>query len=213
MYIKEVFPQLDTIKFNKNKPILICDADEVIFNFMDELIIFLNMKNFSFNWKSYALTGNIFNDKGYALSTLDVKLLLKNFFSSCTVDMKLMKGAKSSLKKLSLDYNIVILSNIPFEYYDLRKSALEKHKLTYPFIANKGEKGKACFAIYEMFKQKTWFIDDSPYQIDSVKKAVPNINTILYIGNQKLAKLIEIEKCWDYYTNKWNDNIKILKGF
>ena len=43
MYIKEVFPQLDTIKFNKNKPILICDADEVIFNFMDELIIFLNI--------------------------------------------------------------------------------------------------------------------------------------------------------------------------
>ena len=83
-------------------------------------------------------------------------------------------------------------------------------KLDFPFIANIGEKGNTCFEIIKMFKQKTWFIDDSPLQVYSVKKISPTISTILFVANKKLAKLIDKEKCWDYYSNSWKENKNIL---
>ena len=55
-----------------------------------------------------------------------------------------------------------------------------------------------------------WFIDDSPYQIKSVKLEKAEVNTILYVNNTKLASLITQEKCWDYYSNHWKQNEKIL---
>ena len=124
--------------------------------------------------------------------------------------MKLIKGVKKSLIQLSNYFNILILSNIPFQHYEKRKLALKENKLDFPFIANIGEKGNTCFAILKMFKQKTWFIDDSPFQIYSVKKINPTISTILFVANKKLAKLIDKEKCWDYYSNSWKENKNIL---
>ena len=62
-YLDKVFgkdlPSLNSIKIQENKPTLICDADEVIFDFMNEFLIFFKKNKLSFNWASYALTGNI----------------------------------------------------------------------------------------------------------------------------------------------------------
>ena len=210
MHIKTIYPQLDTIKFKDSKPLIICDADEVIFNFMDAFLTFLKKKGLGFSWKSYALNGNITDENGIPIKNLDIKKLLKDFFCSNTFNMKLVKGVKNSLKVLSYTFNIVILSNIPIEYYKERKKALKNNQLNYPFIANVGEKGKVCLSIFKKFNIKTWFIDDSPYQIYSVKKSAPKINTILYVENKKLAKLIDKKKCWDYYSNNWKENLNIL---
>ncbi len=213
MHIKTIYPQLDTIKFKKPKPLIICDADEVIFNFMDSFLTFLRKKDLGFSWESYALNGNIIDKDGIPVKNLDIKKLLKDFFYSYTFNMKLVNGVKNSLKVLSNTFNIVILSNIPIEYYKERKKALLQNELDYPFIANIGEKGGVCLSIFRKFNMKTWFIDDSPYQIYSVKKSAPDINTILYVENKKLAKLIDKKKCWDYYSNNWKENLNILKRF
>ena len=210
MLSKTVYPQLDTIRYNKVRPLIICDADEVIFNFMDEFINFLGKEELIFSWESYALSGNIIDKKGKQISDKVIKYLIKKFFSECTCNMKLIKGVKKSLIQLSNYFNILILSNIPFQHYGKRKLALKENKLDFPFIANIGEKGNTCFAILKMFKQKTWFIDDSPFQIYSVKKINPTISTILFVANKKLAKLIDKEKCWDYYSNSWKENKNIL---
>ena len=210
MLSKTVYPQLDTIRYNKDRPLIICDADEVIFNFMDEFINFLGKEELIFSWESYALSGNIIDKKGKQISDKVIKYLIKKFFSECTCNMKLIKGVKKSLIQLSNYFNILILSNIPFQHYGERKLALKENKLDFPFIANIGEKGNTCFEILKMFKQKTWFIDDSPLQVYSVKKINPTISTILFVANKKLAKLIDKEKCWDYYSNSWKENKNIL---
>tara|TARA_E500000178_G_scaffold352334_1_gene415540 strand:- start:1847 stop:2509 length:663 start_codon:yes stop_codon:yes gene_type:complete len=209
----KIYPELETIGSNNTKPVIICDADQVIFNFMDGLIKYLKKNDLLFKWKSYALNGNIINKQGVPLSSLEIKLLLKDFFLNCTSEMSLIKGAKSSLKKLSTYFDIIILSNIPFDYYEQRKLALKKNHLNFPFIANKGGKGETCHSIFNMFNKRTWFIDDSPHQILSVKQAVPKISTILYINDIRLAKLLDNEKCWDYYSNTWNENLKIFMDF
>ena len=124
--------------------------------------------------------------------------------------MKLVKGAKSSLHKLAQSFNILILSNIPFEYYKEREIALKKYDLNFPFFANKGPKGKAMAYISKMYKGDIWFIDDSPYQIKSVKQETQDINTILFISNKKLEDLINNKSYGDFFSNTWEKNTKII---
>ena len=111
-----------------------------------------------------------------------------------TESMDLVEGAVKSLQKLSNKYNIIILSNIPFKFYEKRKAALKKYGMNFPFFANTGPKGKAVKYISDLHNGKIWFIDDSPYQIKSVKLEEQNVNTILFIGNHKLEALIKVKK-------------------
>ena len=124
--------------------------------------------------------------------------------------MKLVNGAKRSLHKISEKFNIIILSNIPFEFYELRKCALDKNGLNFPFFANRGEKGTPSSIISNLHNNQTWFIDDSPSQVSSVRKKNINIKTILFIENNKLAKLIKNKEDCDFYSTNWKKNEKIL---
>ena len=204
------YPKLTTYKIVKEKPLIVCDADEVIFDFMNSFEKYLHTKNLFFNWKSYALEGNILNDKNEALSKSQINNIINNFFLSETESMHLVNGAADSLHELSKQYNIMILSNIPFKFYEKRKKALKKYKINFPFFANTGPKGKAVKFISDIHKGEIWFIDDSPYQIKSVKLEEKNVKTILFVGNSKLEQLIKSKRYGDHYSNKWEDNIKTI---
>jgi len=208
--LHKTFPSIKDLYLNDQKPTLICDADEVIFDFMNEFLIFMKKNDLQFNWKSYALTGNIIKKNKIPLNEYEVKEFIKKFFQNCTLTMNTVNGVVDALKKISKYYNIIILSNIPFEFYYLRKKALIINNLDYPFFANKGEKGSTSSYIFSKLKRKTWFIDDSPFQVYSVRKKQPKIGTILFVANKKLAKLIIDKKEYDFYTTIWSQNTKIL---
>lgn len=203
-------PNIDISLLNNNKPLLVCDADEVIFDFMTSFESYLNDQNLFFSWKSYALEGNILDKNKKEIHKDFIKEIINDFFKANTGTMNLMNGAKKSLKKLSNTYNIIVLSNIPFDFYDDRLKALKKNNLDFSFYANKGPKGKVLKEIAQEFKNNIWFIDDSPLQIKSVQLAEKKIKTILYVGNSKLEKLIQYNKYWDYFSNKWKKNEEIL---
>ena len=205
------FPKLITYKIIEDKPVIVCDADEVIFDFMYSFEKYLHSKNLYFNWKSYALEGNILNDRNKPLNKSQIANTINSLFMNKTESMSLVEGAVNSLQILSEQYNIIILSNIPFKFYEKRKFALKKCGINFPFFANTGPKGKAVKYLSDIHKGKTWFIDDSPYQIKSVKLEKKNINTILFVGNSKLEALIKNKnKYCDYFSNKWEDNIKTI---
>ena len=152
------------------------------------------LRGLYFNWKSYALEGNILNDKNEALNKNQITDIINNFFMYKTESMDLVEGAVNSLQILSKQHNIIILSNIPFKFYEKRKVALKKYGINFPFFANTGPKGKAVKYLSDIHKGKIWFIDDSPYQIKSVKLEEKNVNTILFVGNSKLEALIKSKK-------------------
>ena len=204
------YPKLTTYKVIKEKPLIVCDADEVIFDFMNSFEKYLHTKNLYFNWKSYALEGNIINNNNEALNKGQITNIINNFFQSKTESMNLVKGVVDSLQILSRKYNIIILSNIPIQFYEKRKIALKKYKINFPFFANTGPKGKAVKYISDIHKGEIWFIDDSPYQIRSVKLEEKNIKTILFVGNNKLEALIKSKRHCDHFSNKWEDNIKTI---
>ena len=49
----------NNIHIDKNLPLLICDADEVIFNFMDSFDEYLNKNGMYFSYTTFKLNGNI----------------------------------------------------------------------------------------------------------------------------------------------------------
>ena len=59
------YPNIDISFLNNNKPLLVCDADEVIFDFMISFESYLNGQNLFFSWNSYALEGNILDKVNY----------------------------------------------------------------------------------------------------------------------------------------------------
>ena len=203
-------PNINISFLNNNKPLLVCDADEVIFDFMTSFESYLNNQNLFFSWKSYALEGNILDKNKKEIHKDFIKEIINDFFKSNTATMNLMNGAKKSIKKLSSTFNIIVLSNIPYDFYDARLKALKKNNLDFPFYANKGPKGIAMKKIALEFKNNIWFIDDSPFQIKSVQLAEKRIKTILFVGNSKLEKLIKHRKHWDFFSNKWKSNEEIL---
>ena len=87
------FPKLITYKIIKDKPLIVCDADEVIFDFMCSFEKYLHTKNLYFNWKSYALEGNILNDRNEALNKSQITDTINNFFMHETESMSLVNGA------------------------------------------------------------------------------------------------------------------------
>ena len=75
---------------------------------------------------------------------IEVRKLINFFFKSHTLNMKLVNGAKSSLNRISKKFNIIILSNIPFEFYELRKIALTCESiLIFLFLQIKEKKEQA----------------------------------------------------------------------
>ena len=66
-------------------------------------------------------------------------------------------------------------------------------------------------ALLYINKKETWFIDDSPLQVSSVRKRIRILKLLfLFIENYKLARLIKNKKDCDFYSTNWKDNEKIL---
>jgi hypothetical protein len=199
------------IKINKNLPLLICDADEVIFKFMDTFDYYLENKNMYFSYETFKLNGNIKNkDTDQAINSDDIPRLISNFFKMHTLDMPLIKNAKKTLEELSNKINIVILSNIPMASSNDRIACLKKHNMHYNFISNEGTKGNKCMELAKLTNKNVFFVDDLPNQISSVSKTCKEIITIHFLQNEKLIKIIpEIKDC-DYKVNNWKSIKKII---
>ena len=64
--------------------------------------------------------------------------------------------------------------------------------------------------ISKIYKGDLWFIDDSPYQVKSVKLETEKTNTILFISNKKLERLMNNKNYGDFFSNTWKKNVQII---
>ncbi|MFP6717278.1 MAG: hypothetical protein VCB82_07245, partial [Alphaproteobacteria bacterium] len=77
--------QISSIIIDRNRPLIISDADEVLVVFMARFELFLNEQNYFFDWSSFRLTGNIRRKSdNYTFSQNEVLSLLDTFFAKET---------------------------------------------------------------------------------------------------------------------------------
>ena len=199
------------IKIDKYLPLLICDADEVIFKFMDSFEEYLDLNNMFFTYKSFKLHGNIFEKKNNKqINGNNIPDIIKDFFFHYAIKMPLIEGAKEVLEELNKVMNIVILSNIPKASSLDRIQCLKDNNMNYPFISNEGPKNNRCIELEKLTEKKVFFIDDLPNQISSVSNNCKNIITIHFLENKKLIKIIPNVSNSNYKVNNWIDVKNII---
>lgn len=200
-----------SLNINPNLPLLISDADEVIFEFMESFEEYLLSNSMYFSYKSFKLNGNIYNQEtNKPIDSANISIIISNFFQEYAIKMPLIKGAKSALEKLSKVMNVIILSNIPKNYAADRIQCLKDNNMNYAFISNEGPKNIKCLELQKLTNKKVFFIDDLPNQISAVSNYCKNIITIHFLQNKKLLKIIPEVKDSDYNVNNWGSILKII---
>ncbi len=186
-----VHAQIATVPAGPGRPLLAVDADEVLFYFIRGFADWLEMRALYFDWSSYALAGNIrmrSNDAPVPREALGD--LLSGFFDERTADLEPVDGAAASLARLSQYYDIAILSNQPASAKPARETALARHGMAYPVIANTGPKGPAMAALLAGRDAPAAFVDDIPMHLGSVARHAPMVRRLHYIAEPRLSPLL-----------------------
>jgi len=187
----DVLPQLVDIQIEHNRPLIITDADEVLFNFMQGMELFLAENDMFFDWQSFALHGNIKNKSDEtAVEAENIPVLLDQFFNEYAHRLPAVDGAADTLARLSEHAQIVVLSNVPPKYAHKRLAGLKQANMDYPLIANVGPKGHVVRHLTQNLERPSFFIDDIPTNHGSVRKHAEHVHRLHYIADERLAKLL-----------------------
>lgn len=190
----------------EHRPLIICDVDEVVLNFVGALEQHLDRKGFRLDKVSFALNGNIRHlDDDRPAETKIVRKLIYSFFARETANMEAVPGAVQSLNNLAEYADIVFLTNMPEQYRNERISNLRDHGLNFPVITNSGLKGPAAIEISNLSGQPAFFLDDGPNHVSSVMTAISDIQAIHFVADDHFAELVEWVDGAALHTSNWAD--------
>jgi hypothetical protein len=200
----DVAAQLVDIALHAERPLVITDADEVLFYFMAALEKFLESQGLYFDWVSYSLFGNI-RDKAdqVPVATERARDLLQQFFVRYTEAMEPVAEAAQSLSILSRRSQILVLSNVPLAYAEARRRALAAAGMEYPLICNIGSKGATVRELAARVAAPVFFIDDLPLHHSSVREAAGHVYCLHFIADPRLKPLLGPAADSDHRADSW----------
>ena len=134
------FDQIKNLSLNKDKPLLIFDADEVLVLFANHFSKYLIKEGWNLNLKSYCLDDAIVHiEDGHLADKITYQTLIDDFISRETATQPEAPGASSTLKKFKDRAEIVILTNVPHSAYRQRIKNLSNLDITQPKPISKTE--------------------------------------------------------------------------
>ncbi|MBM3570108.1 MAG: hypothetical protein FJX46_15290 [Alphaproteobacteria bacterium] len=186
----EVVAQIEALALTPGRPLVLCDADEVLVAFMADFELWLAGRDLEFAWGTFALTGNVRTRADRrALDQIEVHALLENYFAERAEHVPPVAGAAETLAELSSIAQIVVLSNVPPAHRHKRIAGLKRHGIAYPVIANVGSKGPVVAQLAARVGAPTAFIDDSPRHHAAVAAVAEQVLRIYYIADPRLAAI------------------------
>jgi hypothetical protein len=199
-----VAAQLEAVKLDRVRPLLVCDADEVLFGFMEGFERFLRERDHYYVWRSYHLSGNVQRRAdGRPVDDAALAALLADYWSRHAEDMPLIPGAMQALAALAAELQVVVLSNVPPEHKAARERSLRRHGLHAPTVANAGLKGPAVGWLAGRIAAPIFFIDDSPGHHASVAVHAPRVTRFHFIGDRRLAGFLPKAPDSHYRADTW----------
>ncbi len=179
------------VSLDPAKPLIICDADEVLLQFMAGLERFALTLGFYHDFTSFRIHGNIRHQATNApLDDAAVTGLISQFFATCTRGLEPVPHASNSLASLNRNAQIIILSNLPATARQDRIHNLTGHGMPYPVIVGSGPKGLVVKQLIAGFHQPVVFIDDLPPHHTSVALETPQVHRLHFVADPRLARLV-----------------------
>ena len=184
--------QIDAVALDPERPLIVTDADEVLFAFMDALKRHLEANGYYFDWSSYALNNNVRRrEDDSPASMTELREILHTLFENCIAEMDPVPGAAEALAALARRAQVVVLSNVPQERHGDRRDALVRHGMDYPLVANgTGLKGPAVAALARRAGAPAFFIDDAPPHHSSVAAHANGVRRLHLVAHRRLAELV-----------------------
>lgn len=202
--------QADGVLKNE-RPLLICDADEVLLQFVKTLEAFLQTNGFELRLKSFALTGNVYaQGSDQPTSGEEVSALIEAFFSAHVADCPPVIGAPEALNAISVNADIVILTNLPQALAPARERALADFGMPFPVISNDGAKGPKVAELAEFRAAPVVFVDDLPPHHASVARTTPQVTRVHFIADERLAQLISPSPDANHFFTDWETATPVI---
>ncbi|MGD8326740.1 MAG: HAD family hydrolase [Sphingomonadales bacterium] len=189
----DTLSQIDGVKagLSTDRPLIICDADEVLLRFVETLEGYLQEQSLYLRLDSFALSGNIrHSEDDRVVEAERVKDLMRHFFSTRVGDCPPVDYAVEALEALSKQADVVVLTNLPSALRAEREAAMKAHGMPYPVISNDGLKGAAVRYLSDGRTHSIAFLDDLPHNIASVAEHAPFVHRIHFIADERLRPLL-----------------------
>ena len=209
---QKLLEQLEALDLDPDRPLVISDADEVLFAFMAGFERHLLSRGLYFDWSSFALTGNVrrrADDR--PIPEDEVKSSLEEFFHRRTGELEPVPHAADSLAALvGVGAQVVVLSNIPLQQRQARARALARHGMDYPLIANTGSKGPAVAWLAGVMRAPIAFLDDLPRHHAAVAEVAETVLRVHFIADPRLAALLGPAEHSHHRTDHWPEAREII---
>jgi len=172
------------------RPLVICDIDEVVLEFIDPLQDFLQSVDHRLHADSYRLAGNIRGIKdGLPASREQVEEYQEAFFAAQQRWQRPARDAKRVLDALAQKADIVFLTAMPPRHQTPRRALLDSLSLHYPMIATEDAKGPIAARLIGNRGVQAVFIDDIHTNHHSVREFAPGCMLISLMASQAFRAL------------------------
>ena len=199
----DVLPQLAAIALDPARPLVICDADDVLFHFLGGFEAFLAARDFYFDWTRYSLDGTIHRQADAAPLEVDKATALLQEFFGHVEDLEPIEGASKGLSSIARRAQVVIMTNIPAAASEARRRSLERHAMDYPMVTNIGGKGPAVGHLAARAGEPTVFLDDLPRQHASVAEAASEVIRVHFVAEARIDALVGEAPDCDHKATSW----------
>jgi hypothetical protein len=206
----DLHPPLNRLPVDPKRPLILCDADEVLLTFMAAFERFLHGAGYYYIWRSYALDGNICarTDDG-EVPPNQVRRLIREFYADHAHTLTPVAGAAEALAELAERATVLVLTNLWREHLEQRQRQLADHGLPYPVISNSGSKGPPVAWFAARHKAPIYFIDDSPRHMTSVARDAAGAVRIHFIAERRLSGFLRGADC-HYRTDSWASARRVI---
>ena len=187
------------------RPLLILDCDEVILEFAGPFQSWLaQARAIELRFDSFALIGNMrYLADGSPVAMQDFPELLDGFFAEGQGLQAPAAGVVATLAMLRETMDVVVLTNIPARYREIRVEHLAGFGLDFPVHANDGPKGRMVAELAGA--RPCVFVDDLPPHHDSVARHAPEVGRLHMVADATLAGLIPAAPAAHARIDDWRD--------
>ena len=196
--------QLNHLHVAPDKPLVICDVDEVIVHFIQDFEHYLGQRDLALTpahpSQPYAIRHLASGD---ATTTAETHALVDQFFEIHTRSMKPIIGAVKGLKALGDHASIIMLTNLPHFAGDDRRENLKGFGLHFPVITNSGPKGPAISNLAARTSRPVAFIDDSPSFVQSAFEHAPHVHIVHFMHDERFSAFVPPLDFVSLRTNHW----------
>ncbi|WP_414692909.1 hypothetical protein [Pararhizobium sp.] len=194
------------------RPLIVCDIDEVVLEFLTPLRNFLNSSGHDLLPRSFRLHGNIVAiENGEPVSETQTRTFLEEFFRQQDQWQTPANQVVETLADLAKNADIVFLTAMAPRHAAMRRALLDRHGLHYPLLASEAPKGPIIQRLHDARDVPLIFIDDILRNLQSVRACAPDCLLINLIANAEFRAMAPHPGDGILTADGWTQTAEIIR--